>query len=362
MKTGIGVKGEFILKVSRKGGDIVRTIGPFDNLIVNNGLNQMVNPEGSYLQVCYLSNRETEVPVTQIQPVSLIQGTRTYLSHGNFRQTEEEPYYIRGRASWRFQTEWASGVPITSVGVGWYTGDWFIFNPFTHESVDAQIFTFAENLIKDEFGEPAPLTLEPDDILDVEYRLFLYPNPEPVETTLALGENFHTFRIVPSSLESDRRWRIANRDLETNFGYPAILFYGVRLGTTRRDSGGLVDEYMWEGDPELPADIVTDQLSSFSYDDYSPSDEILFSENIEQYSITFEFRWGIDDANFTTGIIGGILQTGRYTQPGGIRTGSLTTGMYTFWVYTVDPPIMKENTDILDLRFNITVSRYEEEE
>lgn len=180
----------------------------FENLITTGGLNRLGT--GAVASFCQVGTGSTAPTNGDTSLTSFLVGTSTIMSttYGNMTSS---PYYSFLVRTFRFGIGVAAG-NLTEVGVGWASSG----------------SLFSRSLIKDINGDPAPITIVSDEILEVQYELRIYP-PE-VDTTGTfniLGVDYdYTVRAASVTSNSWSYWGIVAWIDSVNGAYHNSSFGG----------------------------------------------------------------------------------------------------------------------------------------
>lgn len=343
----MGFRGEYVLRIRKKDETLVREIGPFSNLITNNGLKKMAqHSQERWMHYAFVTNRETEIAVTDVGISNMVGATQQGYSYSNSGQWETEPYYCSAKVEYRMGLGWASGVPLTTVGVGWREGGfWGVSSP---PPITGDYYVFSESRILDEFGEPTTITLAVDEFLDIEYTIYMYMFYEDQTVELFLGSDFHTFTFRPYKLNNADEWRIIT---PTSLATLPTGIFGHCFWW--EDSSAVKGSYVYESIPNNVLPSIFDSINFSGGDNRGDGIRHSFNNSVD-YQTSAIYRWPINIANFPTGIKFGMFRSllRRLNDP--------NQGIHANYVFSVTPPIMKTDTDNLDLEFRFIVSRYEE--
>ena len=151
-----GLAGRFRLQVRKASGAVRYDTGWFDNLITNQGLNQMGT--GGYLTACQVGSGSTSPAFTDTALGSYVAGTSTIQSSAG-SASSTTPYVIKRTNTYRFGEGAAAG-NLSEVGVGTTT-------------TTGNLFSRA--LITDSNGDPTTITVLANEFLDVTYQLQMIP-------------------------------------------------------------------------------------------------------------------------------------------------------------------------------------------
>lgn len=166
IKNTTRIEGEYTFEVRKGNGDLVRTVGPFKNLITNQGLNSLGGAIGG-INVFNLNSLAVgtgtatpQVTDTSLQTQRALSNSKQLDFSGNLGVSFD--YAGRLVQRYRFTQGQANG-NITEVGIGFATTSTFNM-------------LFSRALIVDGSGNPIAITVLPDEFLDVTYSLYAYPD------------------------------------------------------------------------------------------------------------------------------------------------------------------------------------------
>lgn len=274
--------------------------GWFNNLVLDSGLDRL--SVGSALGLVAVGTGNSTPVVTQtgldnvLTTTSTAQGSDVPLSN-----TTVEPYYFGARRTFRFGEGAAAG-NLTEVGVGWTSTN-----------------MFNRTLIKDSQGNPTTLTILSDEFLDVIVEIRHYPQRSftgGFNLLNKLGDVISTHTVNGVCMISNGSWYLGK----------------VEVGS----SGNFIDIYSG--------------LANLSSVTSSPSGTIAtINTQTTTYpttrSLRSEYTLGLNQANFN---ITSFLIPYR-------ALCNLNTSIYKF---EINPPIPKNNTQIMTITFTLTWDRY----
>jgi hypothetical protein len=266
------------------------------NIVTNVGLDR-VGSGSSFLNECHVGTGTVVPQATDSALEQHVAGTSNRKNASSGRLMEA-PYGGRYQASWEFGLGAVVG-NMSEVGIGWSSGG-----------------LFSRALFVDTNGNPTTITVLADEILYVTYRLFNYA-PQTDETfTFSTLSGTWTAVVRPAHLgngDSDYGWGIRNglRGYFHAFAYDGVLGdeFSKPTGVESLNSGGSAKAYSGG-----------------------------------TYHRDAEAHWTLTAANFATGISAFLF-----------RSGGL--GVYQF---SVDPPFMKTDADLLSMTFRTQWGRYED--
>lgn len=300
----------------------IQTVGPFENLITNYGLNLIGTAAPSYAAVG-TGTASPSASDTQLQSeiVNAPASLNMLLTPANWPTTQ----YCSYAATTRFDAGTAAG-NLAEVGVG----------DLQYDAVNMKYFiaTYSRARIVDGSGDPTTITVLPDEVLDVTYELrhYLYPwedSSDDVDTTLTLSGVSYDIKMRPLNVNSSDwacKW---NATLQA----PGSFFYTGIDSSTPVSLSGVTDSAM----------------SNIGGGNILYSTPAAYVDN--SYTRKGTFTAGLSELNFTYGISG----LGMYTcNPG---AGS-SVHLAALWQATVTPAIPKDDTKILSFGVSYSWARY----
>ena len=316
------VAGQYtIRKYKADTNELIQEVGPFDNLITDQGLNRVgTDVFGDRIFI----GTGTETPaVTDTQ-------LRTYLNHTSYTtvvwnsallQGGSPDYWVQGAGTWRFAAGTATGT-LTEVGIGWFTSG-------TTTAANHRVSSRA--LIVDSGGSPISITVLPDEYLDVTYSLRYYPyvGSDVVQTVVISGVSY-TFTTRAFGVESSNHCSVNATS--------AINWVGnteVRTGTAA-------------GTPPALAGITATSMLNQGGAAFLSTTKNTYVDSSLVVSATFSA--GLTEANMTYGIRGMITRTTNSANP----TYSFINSAFQS---TISPAIPKDNTKILQFGASVSWSR-----
>ena len=294
----VGMAGHFtIKKFNSESGEQVGE-WDFDNLITNHGLDR-IGTSGDWFDYCYVGSGK-DVPAftdNTLQNQIAVKDNTSDPSYGN---SGVSPYYLWLKKSFQFGEGAAAG-NIAEVGIGWSGGS-----------------LFSRALILDELGDPAVITVLPNEFLTVDYELRIYPKlTDDTGSVTFTGSKGGTYDwIFRSAGVNYPYWGKSN----------SVPYFGYAT------TGG--------ADSVSPSDIgsVTSQPANLTYLDLSYSSVASYVPG--SYERTFTRSLSVNQANFTTGL----------------RSFYFRRGIGKFQIQ-FDPAIPKESTDTLSFTYTIKWGR-----
>ena len=182
----VAVEGEYTLtKYKADTMEVMQTVGPFKNLITDQGLNRVGTL--SFASHVFVGTG-TVVPTVVDTTMSAFQsGSNTPQINWNAASARggAPDHWVQGAGTTRFPAGTAIG-NLTEVGVGWLSAGG------TPTAANNRVSSRA--LIVDGTGNPITVTVLPDEVLDVTYALRLYPQlGADVVQTINISGTVHTF-------------------------------------------------------------------------------------------------------------------------------------------------------------------------
>lgn len=272
------------------------------NIVTNAGLDR-VGSGSSFLNECHVGTGTVAPQAMDSALEEHVAGTndRKDVSSGRLA---EAPYGGRYQASWEFGVGAVVG-NMSEVGVGWDSDG-----------------LFSRALFVDSAGEPTTITVLEDEILYVTYRLFNYAPEEDETFAFSMPSGSRMATVRPADLGNGgyrSGWGIQNGvEFGSHGDYRAVARDGV-----------LGDEF------STPSGAGAEASSGGSAKSYS----------VGSYERDTEFYWDLSQANFETGVSAFLFF-------------SQGLGVYQF---SVDPPIMKTDADLLSMTFRTKWGRYHDD-
>ena len=189
------VAGQYtIRKYKADTNELIQEIGPFDNLITNQGLNRVgTDVFGSRI---FIGTSTATPSVTDTQLGAYLNYTDALAPSGSWNSSilrgGSPEYWVQGAGTWRFPAGAATGT-LTEVGIGWFNGT----------TIEANHRVSSRALIVDSGGSPISITVLADEYLDVTYSLRYYPyiGSDVVQTVVISGVSY-TFTTGALGIES----------------------------------------------------------------------------------------------------------------------------------------------------------------
>jgi hypothetical protein len=202
LPSGVGMSGEYKLVVSGPDGEVRRELGPFPNIILDQGLNRLGTATG--VLVCAIGTG-TVTPAANQSGLQTQSAVTSDLQFGSFTTAGASPWWTGFTWGCRFAIGSLNG-NYSEVGVGWASEN----------------SMFSRALILDAGGAPTTITVGPGEQLDVFYTLRLYPPLTDVVTTPTIGGVLTTVttRACGAGQETTL-WRV------TSFFRTSSLFIGI---------------------------------------------------------------------------------------------------------------------------------------
>ena len=319
------VAGQYTIRKYKADTDeLIQEVGPFDNLITNQGLNRVgtdvfgdkifvgtgtATPAVSNTQLgTYLNYTDTPAP-SLYWNAAILQGG-------------SPDYWVQGAGTWRFAAGTATGT-LTEVGIGWFTTP-----PYT--AANHRVSSRA--LIVDSGGSPISITVLADEYLDVTYSLRYYPyvGSDVVQTVVISGVTY-TFTTRAFGFATSTYCSV-NATAPMNWAGQTEVRTGTAAGTP----------------PALAAITATSMLTGGSGAFLSTTKNTYVDSSLGMSAV---FSAGLAVANLAYGIRGMITRT---TNPSNHTTYSFINSAFQS---TISPAIPKDNTKILQFGASMSWSR-----
>jgi hypothetical protein len=186
MKQHYKLAGQYRLRTYKEDGTQVRDTGWFDNLLLDQGLDQIgsvfnYNVFGPFLfRMGCVGTGSTAPTTADTQLESWLASAGNGENYSNYGYTAGPPSYWWSKVSCRFGTGVAAG-NLTEVGMG--------------EQLATNIGTalFSRALILDGAGNPTTLVVASDEILDLSYEFRVYPDTTTNVQTININGTDYTF-------------------------------------------------------------------------------------------------------------------------------------------------------------------------
>ena len=301
----VTMKGRFKLNVYRPDGRLRKSIGWFDNLIVDAGLNHMGSNSSLFAQ-CVVGTGSSPPSVSDTALGSLVASTTNITNTTNSAQGSA-PYYGYTQNTYRFAQGAAAG-NLTEVGIRSGSSG----NPL-----------WSRSLILDNGSPQAPTTLTvlSDEFLDVVYEVRVMPPLTDVLSEVNISGSDYDIVTRASSVTAVN-WAPGG-------GFGAGASAGPSSGTAHSGTIGAIT-----GAPTGTSANATTSLSAYSDGSYQRDSTL---------------SWGLTAANF-----GGGIAAVRYTL--GQTTGG---GGWGAMQCSFSPTIMKTSSMLLSLVMRHTWTRGE---
>lgn len=313
--------GQYTLKKYKADTDeLIQEIGPFDNLITDQGLNRVGT--AVFGQYIFIGTGTTVPTVADTQLVNYLNYTGTYAPSGNWNAAllrgGSPDYWVQGAGTWRFPAGAATGT-LTEVGIGWGT------TASTHR-------VSSRALIVDSSGSPISITVLPDEYLDVTYALRYYPYiGSDVVQTVTLSGVPYTFTTRSLGVET--------------VNYCSVSAMGrMAWGTTQAVSTGTASGTP----PALAAITATSMLNEGSSTSITATPNAYVSNSL---AISCTLSAALTQGNLAYGIRGITLA------PSDLTSGFQSVFINSYFQSTISPAIPKNNTKILQFGSSITWNR-----
>lgn len=297
----------------------IQTVGPFENLITNYGLNLIGTTAPSHIAV----GAGTGTPSasdTNLQSLVAYSATE---QGSEVRMNANWPtvQYASFSATRRFAAGVAAG-NLSEVGVGHLSGSPSIF------------YTYSRARIVDGGGTPATITVLSDEVLDVTYELrhYLYPwedSSDDVDTILTLSGVDYDIKMRPLGVNGSD-WTCAWRSAAA---VPGLFFYtGTAAGT-----------------PPTLAAITAAAMDTPGFGESAAPAEVPYVSSSLTRSGTVSA--GLDSLNLAYGLRGMDITT---NVPGVGAYAHLAAR----WQATITPAIPKDATKVLSFGLSYSWARH----
>lgn len=209
------VKGRYKLSVRKRDGVTVDRETPwFDNLILNQGLDQLAN--GGDFTACKVGTGNTAPDVTDTALAAQVASTS---SRGSFTRStnSSSPYELRSTLVYSFAQGAAEG-NLAEVGIG--------------------STLFSRALILDGMGNPTTFPVGSDEFLDVAYEFILYPPLSDSSGTVSItGVGSVDYVGRPAGIGSGSSWLLYAGGTFTGQIWSGAVFSGTIGANTGSPSG-----------------------------------------------------------------------------------------------------------------------------
>ena len=315
------IAGQYTLrKYKADTDDLIQEVGPFDNLITNQGLN--LAGSTAFGNRVFVGTGTAPPAVTDTQLGAYLNYTSTFAQGWNHAILQGGPpdYWVQGAGTWRFPAGTATGT-LTEVGIGLHIG--------ASNAADHRVSSRA--LIVDAGGSPISITVLPDEYLDVTYSLRYYPyiGSDVVQTVVISGVSY-TFTTRALGLNSSNYCSV---QALTNMKWTrsSYVLTGTNAGTP----------------PALNVVTSDFMLTPGSSDLMSTAQQAYVNSS---YARSAVFNAGLAECNLAYGIRGMIT----YPTDGATPTYSFINSAFQS---TISPAIPKNNTKILQFGASVSWSR-----
>jgi hypothetical protein len=204
MKFNHRLSGRYKLEIVGKEG--IRNIHVFDNMVVDNGLEQIGN-NNVLLTDCQVGVGNNPALPTDTSLEVLNSHTSLVTEAISFSHSQIKPYVLETNVSFSFPFGYITQ-PIREISVG--------------NTVNADIFSRA--LIRDFNGNPTVLTVRPDEGLNVTYTIETHANPAGSTVNMVINGVNTVVTIRPSMLNVGSAWTPLKTGLDTDLGNFATAF------------------------------------------------------------------------------------------------------------------------------------------
>lgn len=280
-------------------------LGSSENLVVDNGLN-LINSMGSgeILHTCIVSSDTTQVNTGTNQVPSVVARTSNKVA-AQYGSSDASPYYYWYRVTFEFATGEANG-NLTKVAV-----------------VNAANSLFSVALFKDPEGDPTTIQPMAKERLRIVYEYRVYVNTEdiviPDVKLFNDKETLYEITIRPANINAS----FGAKDL--NKGLFMTDYYRTYKGNSILAYSGKIAAITGKPSVEL-----------FSKDDSFSSPPYIEGDFIRYFNVSF----GYNEFNSSSGIQSFLFATSR--------------GCFQV---QIDPPLVKDNTQLMTIKFPITTGR-----
>lgn len=213
-----GVAGRYKLDVHGPDGELRRSTGWFNNLILNNGLD-LIGSTDQFVNACQVGTGNTTPAPTQTALTARVAGTTSQLS-STTGAAGSSPYYGYLQRTWQFTPGQATG-NISEVGVG----------PVTTNNL------FSRALILDGGGSPTTITVLSDEYLNVTYELRYYPPASDWTGTVTISGTDYDVVYRACAVTSAGAYSIGRR-ADISASALNTFFYSGTLGAVTATSPG----------------------------------------------------------------------------------------------------------------------------
>jgi hypothetical protein len=283
---------------------VKRETGWFDNLITDAGLNRIGS--GGIAVHCMVGTGNATPTILDTALAAQVAYAGMHNdpsgSSSEYGASASAPYFGWHRQVYRFGEGVAAG-NLSEVGVGW-----------------GGTSVFSRALIRDVEGNPTTITVLSNETLDVVYELRLYPTLGDQTGSFDVSDTTHDYVMRPARVTDQGNWA------------PTTLFeYGAM-----HPNGPSVAMVAYSGS----ISAITNAPNGTSSGNSGTGRQAYENNSMKMgFTSTFALAYG----NLETGI-----------KSLHITNGSGTLGSYQF---ELDPPIMKNNTQVLTLNFEVSWAR-----
>lgn len=297
MPSKINIKGRYKLTATRPDGSVRSETPWFENLILDDGLNNLSSV--TLTTKCWVGTGSVAPAVTDTGLSAPLTSTTTTVTLNNDYGNSGEPnYYQWRRFGFRFNPGPAAG-NLTEIGI----------------SSTSNVF-LSRSLIKDQFGQPTTFQVLSDETLDVVYELQVYKNLLDTTYTADISGNTHEFISRASGI---------------NYNHPSSLGNYLTFEVYNNLTGA------WSGNIGSITEAPAGSRSNFQ-------SMLVGAYANNSLRRSAQYTWGLDYGNIV----------------GGIKAFSVASSDSGGWFNTqinVNPPIMKLNTQVLVVNFEVSWSR-----
>lgn len=337
-KQHMGLTGHYKIKTKDAYGNVKQETPWFGNLVTNLGLESLTQGEGAD----YVAGTNTNAGLSQFRfsRGMLLFGTGTTPPQVTDTALENQVYALDGRtfpggfineAVYNAEDETQSYVEsLMSYTDSSFPETLTITEVGVRAVSNSHCPLFSRSLIKDANGNPSSITIDQGDYVEVTYRLRAYPFLNGITEGQVAG---YTYKFAPMNFST--RWALLFRNRIS----PTSASLAVR--------GSITDFSLDENHS------INNHYGRSDFYLFPVSSSISVDNGVLRLSTTASF--GSAEGNYANGISGISLPwLWGSTLTGMDRTGSL--------VMAFDPPIPKDDTKVLIIKFEITFGNYNPED
>lgn len=252
-------------------------VAEFENLITNNGLDLIGKRAScSYMIV---SSENTEPKVTDSTITVL--GVSNYGGTGDGVKTKQvinQPYWVGYQRIVRFGAGVGTG-NIAKIAV-------------SNNNTGTDLFSIA--LVKDGNGNPTTITKLADEVLDVAYELRTYLSDKDTVSTITISGNTHTVTTRACAIESKTSpWVSTLVDIYKTFIGSSQLVSPMKIPASGTNANFTARPYV-SGSYKLIYDIQTLPISNYNFQNGISLIHTLETGNVGAYSNYATYQFGIE--------------------------------------------------------------------